>query len=94
MTSGENGILGAAAHLQRILGNNEEFQSSIVSFFFALPEVPLTASSLHLSLNRIFRITTPGVIERVKNLFRGYSKLILGFNTFLPEGEGGHSLIS
>lgn len=33
-------------------------------------------------------ITTPGVIERVKNLFKGYNKLILGFNTFLPEGEG------
>mmetsp|Transcript_18797 Transcript_18797/g.25908 ORF Transcript_18797/g.25908 Transcript_18797/m.25908 type:complete len:511 (+) Transcript_18797:67-1599(+) len=33
-------------------------------------------------------INTPGVIERVKNLFRGYNKLILGFNTFLPEGEG------
>ncbi len=38
----------------------------------------------------LFRITTPGVIERVKNLFKGYNKLILGFNTFLPEGEGGH----
>ena len=33
-------------------------------------------------------INTPGVIERVKNLFKGYNKLILGFNTFLPEGEG------
>eukprot|EP00607_Mallomonas_marina_P001776 CAMPEP_0182437202 /NCGR_PEP_ID=MMETSP1167-20130531/84878_1 /TAXON_ID=2988 /ORGANISM="Mallomonas Sp, Strain CCMP3275" /LENGTH=1342 /DNA_ID=CAMNT_0024630025 /DNA_START=60 /DNA_END=4089 /DNA_ORIENTATION=- len=33
-------------------------------------------------------INTPGVIDRVKNLFRGYNKLILGFNTFLPEGEG------
>ena len=33
-------------------------------------------------------INTPGVIERVKTLFRGYNKLILGFNTFLPEGEG------
>ena len=33
-------------------------------------------------------INTPGVIERVKNLFRGYNKLILGFNTFLPEGDG------
>lgn len=31
-------------------------------------------------------INTPGVIERVKNLFRGYNRLILGFNTFLPEG--------
>ena len=33
-------------------------------------------------------INTPGVIERVRNLFKGYNKLILGFNTFLPEGEG------
>ncbi len=34
------------------------------------------------------KISTPGVIERVKNLFKGYNRLILGFNTFLPEGEG------
>lgn len=39
------------------------------------------------------RISTPGVIEKVKNLFRGYNKLILGFNTFLPEGEGTYVLI-
>ena len=31
-------------------------------------------------------IDTPGVIERVSTLFRGYDKLILGFNTFLPDG--------
>jgi histone deacetylase complex regulatory component SIN3 len=31
-------------------------------------------------------IDTLGVIERVKALFRGHSKLILGFNTFLPGG--------
>ncbi len=31
-------------------------------------------------------IDTPGVINRVSSLFRGYDKLILGFNTFLPEG--------
>jgi len=42
---------------------------------------------VYLSLS-IYSINTPGVIERVKNLFRGYNKLILGFNTFLPEGEG------
>ena len=44
-------------------------------------------------------IDTPGVIARVSNLFRGYNKLILGFNTFLPDGykivledliKGGH----
>ncbi|RYY69298.1 hypothetical protein EON63_23820, partial [archaeon] len=28
----------------------------------------------------------------MKNLFRGYPKLILGFNTFLPEGEGKVSM--
>ncbi|ORE20323.1 hypothetical protein BCV71DRAFT_176005 [Rhizopus microsporus] len=31
-------------------------------------------------------IDTPGVIERVSNLFRGHPTLISGFNTFLPVG--------
>lgn len=31
-------------------------------------------------------VDTPGVINRVSRLFRGYNNLILGFNTFLPEG--------
>jgi len=31
-------------------------------------------------------IDTPGVIMRVSELFSGYNHLILGFNTFLPEG--------
>lgn len=31
-------------------------------------------------------IDTPGVIQQVSHLFRGYNKLILGFNTFLPDG--------
>ena len=31
-------------------------------------------------------IDTPGVIDRVGKLFRGYDNLILGFNTFLPDG--------
>ncbi len=43
---------------------------------------------MHSSARKPHRINTPGVIERVKNLFKGYNKLILGFNTFLPEGEG------
>ena len=37
-----------------------------------------------LSFN--FRIDTPGVIERVSNLFHGHPALIQGFNTFLPAG--------
>ncbi|KAK4481866.1 hypothetical protein RD792_012777 [Penstemon davidsonii] len=32
------------------------------------------------------RIDTTGVIARVKEIFRGYRDLILGFNTFLPKG--------
>eukprot|EP00029_Vermamoeba_vermiformis_P005553 TRINITY_DN1961_c0_g1_i1.p1 TRINITY_DN1961_c0_g1~~TRINITY_DN1961_c0_g1_i1.p1 ORF type:complete len:690 (+),score=291.97 TRINITY_DN1961_c0_g1_i1:90-2159(+) len=31
-------------------------------------------------------IDTPGVIARVKELFKGHPKLIFGFNTFLPPG--------
>ena len=31
-------------------------------------------------------VDTVGVIHRVRTLFRGYNSLILGFNTFLPEG--------
>jgi len=34
----------------------------------------------------LFRIDTAGVIERVKELFKGHKDLILGFNTFLPKG--------
>lgn len=37
-------------------------------------------------LNQIHSIDTPGVIERVSNLFRGHPRLIQGFNTFLPAG--------
>ncbi|RPD71423.1 PAH2 domain-containing protein [Lentinus tigrinus ALCF2SS1-7] len=32
------------------------------------------------------RIDTPGVIERVSNLFHGHPALIQGFTTFLPAG--------
>ncbi|CAL1708555.1 unnamed protein product [Somion occarium] len=32
------------------------------------------------------KIDTPGVIERVSNLFHGHPRLIQGFNTFLPPG--------
>eukprot|EP01091_Cochliopodium_minus_P011255 TRINITY_DN3141_c0_g1_i1.p1 TRINITY_DN3141_c0_g1~~TRINITY_DN3141_c0_g1_i1.p1 ORF type:complete len:1500 (-),score=471.01 TRINITY_DN3141_c0_g1_i1:9-4409(-) len=31
-------------------------------------------------------IDTPGVIKRVKELFKGHPNLILGFNNFLPQG--------
>mmetsp|Transcript_14413 Transcript_14413/g.15982 ORF Transcript_14413/g.15982 Transcript_14413/m.15982 type:complete len:1018 (-) Transcript_14413:51-3104(-) len=31
-------------------------------------------------------LTTPGVISRVKSLFKGHNDLLLGFNSFLPAG--------
>ena len=40
-----------------------------------------------LSFRCICRVDTDGVIERVKELFRGHRDLILGFNTFLPKGH-------
>lgn len=37
------------------------------------------------SIHSLYSIDTTGVIERVKNLFKGHKQLILGFNTFLPD---------
>lgn len=34
----------------------------------------------------LVRTDTAGVMERVKELFKGHKDLILGFNTFLPKG--------
>ncbi|AES59652.2 putative transcription regulator Others family [Medicago truncatula] len=39
------------------------------------------------SKRKTVRVDTDGVIERVKELFRGHRDLILGFNTFLPKGH-------
>lgn len=68
---------------------NMKFTTTVIIVIFQ-PYILLFFSFLiHLFIYLYrYRINTPGVIERVKNLFRGYNKLILGFNTFLPEGEG------
>ena len=39
-----------------------------------------------MKLFKAQEVDTVGVIHRVRTLFRGYNNLILGFNTFLPEG--------
>lgn len=39
-----------------------------------------------LTLLTFCSIDTPGVINRVSNLFKGHPDLIVGFNTFLPPG--------
>ncbi|CAH1832939.1 unnamed protein product [Saccharomyces cerevisiae] len=57
-----------------------------VKFQFSLrPDI----YNLFLDIMKDFKsqaIDTPGVIERVSTLFRGYPILIQGFNTFLPQG--------
>mgnify|MGYP005839117101 CR=1 FL=1 len=40
----------------------------------------------HRCLTFCGRIDTPGVINRVSELFAGHPNLIQGFNTFLPPG--------
>lgn len=39
----------------------------------------------HVSVS-LSSIDTPGVINRVSQLFKGHPDLIMGFNTFLPPG--------
>lgn len=46
----------------------------------------LTDVIIQLPLYFSYRIDTPGVINRVSNLFKGHPELIVGFNTFLPPG--------
>lgn len=58
-----------------------------------LPGVGCTPSGAWLGHGRpttglpccVCRIDTAGVIQRVKELFKGHKELVLGFNTFLPK---------
>ena len=49
-------------------------------------EEPITCCPAWLIDLSLFRIDTPGVIQRVSRLFHGNPYLIQGFNTFLPVG--------
>ena len=65
----------------RFLDIMKDFKSQAsVSF----PQSPFRC--MHFDTDRIDRIDTPGVIDRVSNLFAGHPNLIQGFNTFLPPG--------
>ena len=60
----------------------------VAHFLSLLPPVlsqPCSFQS-HPSFSSSGSIDTPGVIERVSNLFHGHPALIQGFNTFLPAG--------
>ncbi|KAK6777662.1 hypothetical protein RDI58_024380 [Solanum bulbocastanum] len=39
-----------------------------------------------MSLNIPYRIDHVGVIERVREFFKGHPSLLLGFNTYVPNG--------
>ena len=39
-----------------------------------------------MSLNIPYKINHVGVIERVRELFKGYPSLFFGFNAYLPNG--------
>lgn len=52
------------------------------SFFFFVYNRKVCLNLLLL----VCRVNTDGVIASVKELFKGYDDLLLGFNTFLPKG--------
>ena len=43
-------------------------------------------NNINATITFVDSIDTPGVINRVSNLFKGHPDLIVGFNTFLPPG--------
>jgi paired amphipathic helix protein Sin3a len=67
-----------------------------------VPSVSQAVSHIPVRVANIPRIDTPGVIDRVSNLFKGHPALIQGFNTFLPPGyriecykeRDGHEMIT
>lgn len=77
-------------------GNDPQYRSlNVKDALSYLEQVKLQFSSQTYIYNQFLdimkdfksqNIDTPGVIERVSNLFKGYPILIQGFNTFLPQG--------
>lgn len=65
--------------------------SRVTSSFDLYHGISSLASYHDVSLRHSLRspipsLDTPGVIDRVSSLFRGFPSLIVGFNTFLPAG--------
>lgn len=59
------------------------FDEEVVVFMLHMGEQANFYFSLPVLLNSI---DTPGVINRVSQLFHGHPDLVLGFNAFLPPG--------
>ncbi|KAI9764977.1 MAG: Transcriptional regulatory protein sin3 [Geoglossum simile] len=79
------GVAGLPQGQQPILNDALSYLDQVKVQFVDQPDV----YNLFLEIMKDFKsqaIDTPGVIERVSNLFAGHPNLIQGFNTFLPPG--------
>lgn len=84
------------AHAAQVQGQQQQFQRLKVEDALSyLDQVKLQFGNQpqvyndFLDIMKEFKsqtIDTPGVINRVSNLFKGHPDLIVGFNTFLPPG--------
>ncbi|CAG5106214.1 Oidioi.mRNA.OKI2018_I69.chr1.g2742.t1.cds [Oikopleura dioica] len=79
MNGGEGGnrplrVIDALSYLDRVKNQFDDRQVIYNEFLEIMKEFKSQSTD------------TPGVIRRVRELFRGYPELIIGFNTFLPEG--------
>ena len=80
-----NGVGALAQGQQPILNDALSYLDQVKVRFQEQPDV----YNSFLDIMKDFKsqaIDTPGVIERVSNLFAGHPELIQGFNTFLPPG--------
>ncbi|XP_052215877.1 paired amphipathic helix protein Sin3a-like isoform X2 [Dreissena polymorpha] len=86
----------AQVHTAQVQGQQQQFQRLKVEDALSyLDQVKLQFGNQpqvyndFLDIMKEFKsqtIDTPGVINRVSNLFKGHPELIVGFNTFLPPG--------
>ncbi|XP_052786837.1 paired amphipathic helix protein Sin3a-like isoform X2 [Mya arenaria] len=86
----------AQVHAAQVQGQQQQFQRLKVEDALSyLDQVKLQFGNQpqvyndFLDIMKEFKsqtIDTPGVINRVSNLFKGHPELIVGFNTFLPPG--------
>ncbi|KAJ8600808.1 hypothetical protein CTAYLR_009956 [Chrysophaeum taylorii] len=68
-------------------GDKPEIYNEFLDIMKASSSIVTHRQSLFTLQNfKAQEIDTPGVIQQVSHLFKGYNKLILGFNTFLPDG--------
>jgi len=84
--SGPGTLPGSSQHFQRL--KVEDALSYLDQVKYKFGTQPQVYNDF-LDIMKEFKsqsIDTPGVIQRVSNLFKGHPELIVGFNTFLPPG--------